>query len=374
MKKLVFLIVLASLLCSCDVLFPDEGNLGQPCTAGGACLSRLECIDDVCVNPNAMDGDHEFNPDGDIPPDGDIDGPSDGDEDSIDGDTADGDDETTPDGDESEADQDVEEDSDTETVCVCSSGPCCDGCNYRDSSYVCDDNLDVDYQCAGSACGDDAQTKTQVMNCSGVSADCNGSKSWGEWTMHENCGSDEKCDSDNESYASCTYNAYCATTAFSCSNGVCTDPATGFEWQETPTGGQMGWEPAKTHCTGLTLDGSGWRLPNISELRSLIRNCSDIETGGACGVKDECSACGVSSGDTCLLSSCSVSSVCNPDSCSNDGGPTGCYWPPELSGTCSWYWSSSPVGGDNYAWGVNFGNGNMDYNYVTNCHDVRCVR
>ena len=384
MTRVVFTILFAFLLCSCDVLFPDVGNLGQPCTAGGACVSGLECVDGRCINPDVADGEHEFSPDGDtndgdessdgdtsdgdFPPDGDTDDLPDGDQD-----VADGDDPT--DGDE-DPDPDPEEDGDTDTTCVCTTGPCCDGCNYRLSSYVCNDEVTTDFKCAGSSCGDDAQKMTQVRYCSGSSAQCNGSTSWGEWTTHENCGSDEKCDSDNETYSSCSTNASC-TSSFSCTNGVCTDPATGFEWQQEPSGGTMMWSSAKTHCQNLDLNGTGWRLPNISELRSLIRNCSDIETGGACGVQDECSACGVSSGDVCLrYDSCWSDSSCNPDFCSSDGGPTGCYWPPEFSGTCNWYWSSSPVeDNDNLAWDVYFDYGDVHYDGVSNGYGgVRCVR
>jgi len=73
--------------------------------------------------------------------------------------------------------------------------------------------------------------------------------------------------------------------SFQCENGVCIDPATCFEWQETPTGGTMEWGNAITHCQNLSLSGMGWRLPNISELRSLVRNCGPIEMGEACGVR-----------------------------------------------------------------------------------------
>ena len=310
------------LALGCDIFLPAQGSAGQPCTDGGLCLDGLACIDDQCVNPDAVDGDEET-------------------------------------------------DTDTDAVCVCTSGPCCDGCHYRTSSYVCNDNLAVDYQCVGSACGDDAQKKTQVMTCSGASADCNGATVWGYWTTHENCGPDKKCESDNQTYASCSSNDACT---LSCSSGVCTDPETGFEWQETPTGGTMNWESAKTHCTELTLDSGGWRLPNISELRSLIRNCSYIETGGVCGVQDECSPCGVSSGDVCLDTSCYESSVCNPSSCSNDGGPTSCYWPLELNGMCGYYWSSSRVGNVFSAWYVSFSHGNVYFDDVVYDYNVQCVR
>ncbi len=162
--------------------------------------------------------------------------------------------------------------------------------------------------------------------------------------------------------------------SFACSNGICKDLMTGFEWQDTPTGGLMEWTTAKTHCQELTLDGTGWRLPNISELRSLIRNCTDIETSGVCEVKDVCSACGVNSDDACLKSWC-WSDSCAPDSCSDNGGSSGCYWPEELSGTCSYHWSSSPVEDVyNLTWGVYFNVGRVRSNNVAGNYGVRCVR
>jgi len=161
--------------------------------------------------------------------------------------------------------------------------------------------------------------------------------------------------------------------SFSCTGGVCTDPATGFQWQETPTGGEMTWDNAITHCTSLSLNGTGWRLPNISELRSLVRNCDPIETGGACGVKDVCSPCG--NARACLESFCWTDANCNPSSCADNGGPTGCYWPTQLSGTCSWYWSSSSYEDDPYyAWRVRFGLGNVGSYYKDINLHVRCVR
>ena len=176
------------------------------------------------------------------------------------------------------------------------------------------------------------------------------------------------------------YNCYsnCIDTV-TCVDGVCTDPGTCFQWQETPTGGTMYAESAITHCENLDLEGVGWRLPNISELRTLVRNCSEIETGGSCQVVDECSLCGVAPEDTCITSSCESSDVCNPSSCSDDGGPTGCYWPQELSGSCDMFWSSSSyeTGGmfpiTNF-WSVAFQNGFVDDAPGAISANARCMR
>jgi len=153
-----------------------------------------------------------------------------------------------------------------------------------------------------------------------------------------------------------------------------TDPSTGLVWQNPPYDGLKKWEDAKTYCTNneAGLPGTGWHLPNISELRSLIRGCPNTETGGACGVTDVCSKCGV--GQSCLSWD-----PCHDD-CSNcssgDGPASGCYWPGEMEGVCSWYWSSSPVedfGG--YAFSVGFGSGGVGLGSVGYGDEhVRCVR
>jgi len=50
------------------------------------------------------------------------------------------------------------------------------------------------------------------------------------------------------------------------------------------------WDTAKSKCASYS-EGkftSGWKLPTISELRTVMRNCSNTETGGSCRVTDEC--------------------------------------------------------------------------------------
>ncbi len=54
------------------------------------------------------------------------------------------------------------------------------------------------------------------------------------------------------------------------SNGIVTDTSTKLQWQDNEVGSTMVWETAISHCEGLDLDGTGWRLPNINELKSII--------------------------------------------------------------------------------------------------------
>ncbi len=53
-------------------------------------------------------------------------------------------------------------------------------------------------------------------------------------------------------------------------NGVATDSLTRLEWQDDEVGSEMKWGEAINHCDSLILDGSGWRLPNINELKSIV--------------------------------------------------------------------------------------------------------
>ena len=59
-------------------------------------------------------------------------------------------------------------------------------------------------------------------------------------------------------------------------NGIVTDNSTGLEWQDdySDNGGDIkkaNWIDSIDYCEKeLTLDGGGWRLPNINELTSIM--------------------------------------------------------------------------------------------------------
>jgi len=142
------------------------------------------------------------------------------------------------------------------------------------------------------------------------------------------------------------------------------DPNSGLTWQVNPTGDRISWNNAKSHCQNLSLGGySDWRLPTVSELRSLIRGCPQTEKAGSCRVTDSCSD------HSCWNDSCS--------GCLLMGGPApgGAYWPSELSGKISWYWSSLTVGDSiNGAWLVSYHYASVVPTLVYNECGVRCVR
>ncbi|HPQ72163.1 MAG TPA: DUF1566 domain-containing protein [bacterium] len=178
--------------------------------------------------------------------------------------------------------------------------------------------------------------------------------------------------------------------------GTWTDPKTHLTWQVIPTDKPMNFLEAKDYCNGLSLAGhDDWRLPTISELRSLVRGCDRAVTGGSCGVTDTCRN---------WKKGCQ-----NIGYCVGCGGQANgkCYWPAQIKGDCkkSTYWTGLPVEGLNEvalvpdsegnlvptkkvpeaAWSINFGTGEItSHDQIENATDgdspystrmrARCVR
>ncbi len=74
------------------------------------------------------------------------------------------------------------------------------------------------------------------------------------------------------------------------SNTPCVDSTSKLMWSSISSH-WMNWEEANEYCSNLSEgDFADWRLPTISELRTLIRNCPATEPGGSCKVSDSCLA------------------------------------------------------------------------------------
>lgn len=146
--------------------------------------------------------------------------------------------------------------------------------------------------------------------------------------------------------------------------GVCTwvDESTGLVWQNPPLDNRVYYENATAYCDGLELEGHDeWRLPTLSELRSLIRGCPLTVTGGDCQLADDC-----------LTVECYEGEACN--GCASGEGPglDGCYWDETLVGECGYYWSSTHSLPE--AWQVYFHRGSFfDATTYENKGVVRCV-
>lgn len=55
------------------------------------------------------------------------------------------------------------------------------------------------------------------------------------------------------------------------------DTVTGLTWERNASTTGYGWTAAQSHCQGLTIGGSGWRMPAVKELESIV----DIRAPGA---------------------------------------------------------------------------------------------
>ena len=124
---------------------------------------------------------------------------------------------------------------------------------------------------------------------------------------------------------------------------------------------EMTWDDAVSYCDNLTERGySDWHLPTISELRTLIKNCSGTVTGGSCGVTD-----------SCLSYSNCWSDSCHCDYMKNNGG----YYSKLGDDDNVRLWSSStPSDTTNRPWGVDFYDGYVGRSNKGNDDYVRCVR
>jgi len=101
-------------------------------------------------------------------------------------------------------------------------------------------------------------------------------------------------------------------------------------WSDISKEGMSHAEAVK-YCDNLDQDGVSWRLPSISELRTLIQNCPDTVTDGKCSISDDCL-------EYACFDSCSCNYVEFPDY--SKLGDTECLWSSSaISDKGGYYWS-----------------------------------
>ena len=177
---------------------------------------------------------------------------------------------------------------------------------------------------------------------------------------------DKECGDDGcgGSCGACAENWQCDGTGMCVDSGGWFDPASGLIWQNPCAAWAMKWSEAKFYCDNLSLAGhDDWRLPNVAELRTIVRGCQGSEANGSCNIED---------GD-CVALSCKNNSCTG---CTEGEGPAaGCYWPDELQGECYYFWSSSAVEDiAGASWVVNYNTSKMLNNNIDGPELVRCVR
>lgn len=145
---------------------------------------------------------------------------------------------------------------------------------------------------------------------------------------------------------------------------VVIDNKTGLMWQRERAPNAMSHQNAINYCKRLSLGGYGdWRLPSISELKTLIVGC--LSGTDACKASDNCLSPNCWSRDTC--------------GCEANKGPgeDGDYWQKGVwQGGGTYFWSSSVLSGySDSAWLVGFYNGDVSIfaRYYSGYY-VRCVR
>ena len=120
---------------------------------------------------------------------------------------------------------------------------------------------------------------------------------------------------------------------------------------------KMNWDEALNYCKNLDEGGyNDWRLPNIDELRSLVKNCPNSQIGGKCNVTQEClywGKCNRNCDDCRRIENSSYSKL----------------------GYSGWFWSSSNRADDaDYAWYLDFDNGRISSPAKKYQGNVCCVR
>ena len=155
--------------------------------------------------------------------------------------------------------------------------------------------------------------------------------------------------------------------------GTWMDNTTGLVWQNpayynSESGGTGTIAFAVDYCEKLELDGySDWRLPNISELRTLIKDCETTVRESTCPIADP----------DCLNYGCLEDYLDDCFHCEINAGPgkDGCYWTTEFTDTCKLYVSASQVGDNSsQTWTVNFSSGAISTNPTNSAYRFRCVR
>ena len=325
-------------------------NSGSGCTKDTDCRYGRVCENGICVEYEGGDG---------IIPDGDsasVNGDLDTIEDADRLDTATDGDVVNAEADRDEADRDemdadsLDGNSDRENDSIEED----QGCDLH-ASVACN-NGDVFWKdCNGNWSG----RKEDCGDCGCVSDACeyeqlsslqcyNGDVYWFD-CMSEPVMRSEACGNVNCIDGECTN-----YPSLICADRICFDPSTQLEWEQVPlqcSGSEMVFynhEQARRYCRNLSLGGEGWRLPNITELRSLVRGCPYMEVSGECNVYDECETCGMDSENVCLDDSDECYTTFCDLPCEDYGEENwiGPFFSDQIHSSYNAFWSSSRVTND----------------------------
>ena len=156
---------------------------------------------------------------------------------------------------------------------------------------------------------------------------------------------------------------------------IWTDPDSGLMWQVWPKGdARFNYYTAIEHCDELIYGGyDDWRLPTISELRSVTRGCPSTQRNGECDVTDTCNSM------ECFDYNCY--------GCERQNGPAegGFYWPNGFSEAEKYFYSHYYLSSTEYSdpksdlaydpsWCIDFEKAGLYFLNKTTATTARCVR
>ena len=182
----------------------------------------------------------------------------------------------------------------------CTSGACCDGCNYRPSSFKCGGPDQTTQECQGS-CGGTVVAQAKYRYCTGYSSSCGTSNTkWESQGVVDYCSGSELCKESGNS-------ASCNSCSCGCSGGQCT---VNNQYAKQCIGGDVWWTDCNgsgtskvEDCGGCACQSGGCKVTNTSQTTCsggnvYYKNCK----GQLAGLKETCCG-GQCSGGQCASSS-----------------------------------------------------------------------
>ncbi len=185
------------------------------------------------------------------------------------------------------------------------------------------------------------------------------------------------CKNDGSGWTECDCSGVGAD--FGCNlEGIWFDAKSGLCWEEPVSAEkELVWFEAMEYCRILVIgDHDDWHLPDIDELRTLIRGCMGTETDGYCSTNPTTDT---GSGDSCRPD-CGgrVEDFDYCEGCPQDNGPgkDGVYLDPALDGFggLSFWSASTDEMVSNNAWQVDFRRAEVRSVYKNSALAVSCVR
>ena len=151
-----------------------------------------------------------------------------------------------------------------------------------------------------------------------------------------------------------------------------------LEWSDRSPN-RVKWKDAENYCKNLKENGTGWKLPDIDELRTLVEG-RKTATGGACKVSKRTN-CLVSGEKNGCWTRADCAQACKKKDEKDEKKGFKC--PEDIKdgrysklGDAVWLWSSCKDSGDtSFPWGLDFRDGHIGlYSDDTDGIYVRCVR